>query len=76
MSDTAAAKKWEWCFPKPLIWIALVIFFLIPAFTLSWFVMKFNLPFLNAGDKEVIVSLALLWWLSTTILIFGWRIRR
>jgi hypothetical protein len=76
MNEMWATKKWEWCLPRPIIWIALGIFFLIPAFTLSWFLMKFNLPFLHSGDRGVIVGLALVWWLSATALIFGWRLKR
>ena len=76
MNPKGTSSRIEWLLPKSIVWAALAIALIIPAFTLSWFMIKFNLPFLNAGDKGVIVTLALFWWLCTTILIFGWRLRR
>ncbi len=68
--------KIKWMVPKVILVPAIMIGVLFPIINIIWFLIKINLPFLNAGDKLTVITLALLWWLSASIIIWSWRIKR
>ena len=64
----------KWRFSKKLLWILFAIAVLIPAVGAFWILVQFDIPFIHGGDRFIGRVILFLWWLSCTILIFGWRI--
>lgn len=67
--------KLKWAFPRFLFWVTILLIIVFPLIGLFWFLFKFNLPFINAGDKWVGILIIAVWWLSCSFNLFGWSLR-
>jgi len=67
--------KLAWAFPKWLLWLTILIVVLFPLCGLFWFLFRFNIPFFNAGDRWVFILFIIVWWMSCSLTIFGWRLK-
>jgi len=65
----------KWRFSKKLFWILFTISVLIPIIGIFWVFVQFNIPLIHSGDRLIGHTIMFLWWLSCTILIFGWRVK-
>jgi len=65
----------KWRFSKKLFWILFAISVLIPIIGIFWVFVQFNIPLIHSGDRLIGRTIIFLWWLSCTILIFGWRVK-
>ncbi len=63
--------RWQWS--KWLLGSMLLFNFLLLFSGLAWILMKFDLPFLHSGDKHYAYISIFIWWISASILIWGWR---
>jgi len=64
----------KWRFSKKLLVFLTFFALFIPLSGILWIFTEFNIPFAHSGDKIIFRLMLFLWWLSCTILIFGWRI--
>ena len=68
-------RKIYWKYSKKVFILCFIITIVLPILAMFWIVAKFDLPFLNSGDKLPALIVLILWWLSTSIFIFGWDIK-
>lgn len=63
----------KWRFPKFILWIALIVILIVPLTGFLWFIIRFNIPFLNSGDTVIFKSVVFIFWLCGCICIFGFK---
>lgn len=66
----------KWILPKWVVLLSFLYYLLIALLGLLWFFVEVNIPFFNTGDKWIVYVFIFLWWLASTLLIFGWKIKK
>lgn len=62
--------------PKWFLWLAICINACFIVAGLLWLTTKFDIPFVNSGDKTPVLVVALVWWVLTSFAIFGWKVEK
>ena len=66
-------SKIKFKYKKSILMILVAVIFVLPIIAAMWFLMNFNIPFINAGDKSIIYVAGLFYWISWMAFIFGFR---
>ena len=65
-----------WGLPKIVLWASALITFAVPLLALAYFLVQINIPFFNGGDRSAINACAFVYWLASSLFIFGWDIKK
>ena len=66
-------KKIKRLIPMWLLILTFLLNFFVLAGCVAWLFIQFDIPFLNSGDKIAVYLGVLLWWVLTSISIWGWK---
>ena len=59
--------------PLWVVWVAAAMNIVFLSCGIGWLFLEFDLPILNSGDKYIVWIITGIWWLLTSVVIFGWR---
>ena len=66
--------KLRWKHHKFLFWVSAVITIGCPLSGLTWFIAKFDLPFIHGGHSNLVRVLAVVYWIVSGFFVFGFKI--
>jgi len=76
MKKNASKNLVEWSMPRWLLWLSLTYSLSIFVLGISWLIIKFDFPLFHSGDRTIIYLIVILWWVLSSIAIWGWRIKK